>query len=367
MIYFVYFILLFGFIRLMVSFINWITKIRLPAKINADINDFVSILIPARNEENNIGNLLSDIKKFTYQNFEIIVYDDNSTDKTCEIVTTFASTDNRIKLIQGNEPEKGWLGKNYACSQLAALAKGNLLLFLDADVRVSDTLIEKAVTYFNQYKLILLSVFPHQLMPVKETRYAVPLMNWILLSLLPLFLVRFSSWKSFSAANGQFMLFDTAIYRKLQPHSKFRNNPVEDIEIIRFYKKEKLKVATLIGNELIQCTMYKNLNEAIAGFSKNIFRFFGGSIAVTILFAILTTLSPFILLFSGFWLHFLIYISFILGIRLFVSLTSLQNVSDNIRFMYIQQLVFLQIIYNALIQKKNKTLTWKDRNINIKD
>jgi len=367
MIYLALLILIFGFVRLLISFINFVTNVQFPHEINADYQPSVSILIPARNEEKNIVNLLSDLSEFTYKNLEVLIYNDLSTDRTAEFVSLFAQKNQKIKLINGTDPEKGWLGKNFACHKLAAVAKGDLLLFLDADVRVRNGLIEKTTCYFEKYKLNLLSIFPHQLMPVKETRYAVPLMNWILLSLLPLILIRISSWKSFAAANGQFMLFKATTYSKLLPHQKFRNNPVEDIEIIKYFKKQKLKSATLLGDYHIQCTMYHSLDEAINGFSKNIFRFFGGSIFVTILFGLLTTFSPVIVLVSGGWCFSLVYILLIIGIRFFVSGASNQNLFINLLYMPVQQFVFLKIILNALIQKKNKTLIWKDRNIITND
>ena len=367
MIYFVLFILFFGLIRLLVAFINVITKVGLPDNILAEYKPFVSVLIPARNEEKNIGKLLSDLSDFTYNNLEIIIYNDLSTDGTAEIVKSFAQNNPGIKLINGTNPPKGWLGKNYACHKLADAARGELLLFLDADVRVKNGLIEKSISYFDKYKLSLLSVFPQQLMPVKETRFAVPLMNWILLSLLPLILIRISSWKSFSAANGQFMLFDASEYTKLHPHEQFRSNPVEDIEILKYFKKQKLKTATLLGDVHIQCTMYQSLEEAINGFSKNIFRFFGGCVFVTVLFGLLSTFSPIFVLIFGSWWLFIIYLLIIIGIRIFVSMASKQNWLDNLLYMPLQQFVFLKIIFNAIIQKKNKTLIWKERNINTND
>lgn len=367
MIYLVLFILFFGIVRMLVALVNFITKVGISSHIHPDYKPFVSILIPARNEEKNIGKLLSDLSTFNYNNLEIIIYNDLSTDRTEEITNQFIETDERIKIINGANPEKGWLGKNFACNQLANEAKGDLFLFLDADVRVKNLLIEKTTSYFYKYKLKLLSVFPQQLMPVKETRYAIPLMNWILLSLLPLFLVRVSSWKSFSAANGQFMLFDALTYRKYRPHERFKSHPVEDIEILRYFKKLKMKTATLLGNEYIQCTMYHSLDEAISGFSKNIFRFFGGSVLVTILFALITTLSPFIILIFGTWQLFLVYLFIIILIRFLVSKASRQDVWENLLYSPVQQFIFLRIIFNAIKQKKNKTLIWKDRNININD
>lgn len=367
MIYIGWGILFIGTLRLLIAFANWATRLYLPQKSKTGQNPFVSILVPARNEESNIGNLLTDLSTFNYEPLEIIVYNDNSSDNTAVIVQKFVVSNPKLHLINGSDPEKGWLGKNFACHKLAQAAKGERLLFLDADVRIKNGLIENAISYMGKHQLQLLSIFPKQLMPARETQFAVPLMNWILLSLLPLIMVRLSGWKSFSAANGQFMLFDAKSYKELHPHKLFRQNKAEDIAILRFFKKQKLKVATLLGNNDIRCTMYGNLQEAVDGFSKNIFQFFGGSIAITFAFAFFTTFSPvYLLIFNDFWL-FATYLISIVLIRIFISLASKQSVSSNVIHMLPQHVVFLRIIFEAYHQQKNKTIIWKDRNISLQD
>lgn len=367
MIYIGWGILFIGTLRLLIAFANWATKLYLPQESQTGQNPFVSILVPARNEESNIGNLLTDLSTFDYEPLEIIVYNDNSTDNTAEIVRHYALKNPKIKLINGTEPDKNWLGKNFACHSLAGVAQGEKLLFLDADVRVKNGLIEKAVSYMEKRHLKLLSIFPKQLMPTRETQLAVPIMNWILLSLLPLIMVRLSGWKSFSAANGQFMLFDAKSYKELHPHKLFRQNKAEDIAILHFFKKQKIKVATLLGNDDIRCTMYNNLQEAIDGFSKNIFQFFGGSIAITFAFAFFTTFAPvYLLIFNELWI-FATYLISIVLIRIFTSLASKQSVTSNVIHMLPQHVVFLRIIFEAYHQQKNKTIIWKDRNISLQD
>jgi len=101
MIYLGWFFLFFGAIRLLVAFINWATHMHLPKNQELTDHPFVSILIPARNEEKNIGKLLDDLSTFKYRNIEIIVYNDNSTDNTAKIVQEFSSRNKSIKLING--------------------------------------------------------------------------------------------------------------------------------------------------------------------------------------------------------------------------------------------------------------------------
>lgn len=358
-----YIIICFAFVRLLVSLSNCITHLSLPKVSKTGDEILVSILIPARNEEENIGTLLSDIKKISYRNYEVIVYDDLSTDRTAEIVNEYCLKDCRIKLISGRPLEKGWLGKSYACYQLSLIARGEYYLYVDADVRVKGDLIEKSVYYSRKHKLGLLSIFPRQIMDTFGELVSVPIMNRILLGLLPLALVRVSPWTSFSAANGQFMFFDADIYKKTQPHKECKSFKAEDIAICRYYKKQKITVSTLLGDKDIQCRMYKSFKEAVNGFSKNVFAFFGNSVFITLLYALYTTIAPFALFcIFGLW-AFLTYLAVIMVMQVFISLASRQNVFFNIILLPLQQFVFLWIVFSAISKNITKSLEWKGRNI----
>ena len=101
--------------------------------ISNSVKPFVSVLVPARNEERNIARCINSLIMQDYENFEIVVLSDNSTDRTEEILDEFARTDNRIKVIKGRPLPHGWVGKNFACHQLSKAAKGEYLFYADAD------------------------------------------------------------------------------------------------------------------------------------------------------------------------------------------------------------------------------------------
>lgn len=354
----------FGALRLAVSFINWLSRPYLPVyRRSKTENKSVSVLIPARNEEKNIGNLLSDLLEIENEMHEIIIYDDLSTDYTADIVRQFVRKSKKIKLLDGQPKPFGWLGKNHACHCLSLAATGDYFLFIDADVRVGAKTIVKALTYTQEKKLSLLSVFPEQLMPNMGTRLVVPLMNWILLSLLPIITVRLSPFVSMSAANGQFMFFEALTYREREPHSKFRLSAVEDMTIVRAYKGDGLRIATLLGNKDVKCTMYENMEEAVNGFSKNVFEFFGGSRIACCLFAATTTAAPFFIFLINGMKWGLIYLMILLSIRFFVSKASRQSALWNILLIIPQQFILWKIILTASARKKQKDLKWKGRNI----
>lgn len=354
----------FGLIRLVVSFVNWAGKpywrrsrTRYVAKPE------VSVLIPARNEAHRIGALLADLTLESAGIREIIVYDDRSTDSTAAIVERFARKNPKIRLLQGVPLPSGWLGKNHACHLLSQQAVGRYLLFLDADVRIREQAIVRAMRCMQRTKVDLLSVFPHQLMPDPGTRLVVPLMNWILLSLLPLAAVRRMPQEALCAANGQFLLFSTDSYRKLLPHQRFRTAPVEDMAIARHYKRSGHSVAVLLGRYDIECTMYDCLRDAIDGFSKNFFAFFGGSEWICYLFVTATTAAPFIIFGSLGIIPGLLYMAMVISIRVFVSTASRQPIVSNILLTVPQQLILWRIIVTASIRKRKKELLWKGRNI----
>ncbi len=324
-----------------------------------------SILIPARDEELNIGKLLEDIEDLKFKPMEVIVFNDNSSDKSADIVESFASRIPGLRLVDNSLERlpQGWLGKSYACHNLALFASGDYLLFLDADVRIGDGIAESYLPYAIKERLSLLSVFPKQILPNYQSKIVTPVMNWILLSLLPLPLVRYCSWSSFSAANGQFMLFKASVYRDLQPHKEFRMSRAEDIEISRYYKKRKERIATLTGDDSVRCMMYDNLEDAINGFSKNVFHFFGNSVFATLLFAFLTTFTPLLFLFMNGVEWVLLSLGAAVLIRLFVSLASEQSYRDNLKYMLHQQIIFLKITLMAIKNRHHKTQIWKGRNI----
>ena len=362
MIYVAYFILGFVLLQLLVSFANLVFRPKLRKSVT-DFSGLVSILIPARNEEKNIINLLIDIQKQNYNNLEVIVIDDQSTDRTAQLVNEIAHYDKRIKLMQSEHLPEGWLGKNNACHQLAQQAKGEYLLFLDADVKLGESIVGTTLKYVRDNQLNLLSVFPKQLMYNIGEKAVVPIMNYILLTLLPLALVRHSGFSSLSAANGQFMLFDAATYKKLLPHKKMKAEKVEDIKIVRYFKTLKLKTACLTGNDDISCRMYNSYSGSISGFSKNLVMFFGGSYLAAITFWLITTFGFAVVFFELPILYFCILNAIAVIIRIFVSIASKQKILTNLIYLVPQQLNIGVMIVKSMLNNIQGNYEWKGRKI----
>ncbi len=360
MIYLALFVIFFTAIRLWVVLTNFLGRQWLrQSKVTSEPK--VSVLIPARNEEDNIGNLLSQLAEHDYPHFDIWVYDDLSTDRTSAIVQQFMKKDSRVHLLDGKKLPQGWIGKNHGCHNLALHANGEYLLYLDADVIIQKGLIKNAVANMQKNRIDLFSIFPTQKMNSLAEWLTVPVMNWILVSLLPLALVRLSGMAAFAAANGQFMMFRADVYHRELFHKTLKNQNVEDIAISRLMKKKGLKVQTLLGNQQIQCHMYNSWDDAVKGFSRNVFYFFGGSKIAGLLFGIITTFG-FIPVFVYLPLpYFFLYGIMVVFIRIFVSVSSRQNVLFNLLLAPLQQFSFLFILVNSAIMQYRKATTWKGR------
>ena len=360
------FILVFLVLRTLVSLVNLFSGLHLPEKKPATCPK-VSILIPARNEEEVIGNILNCLKKLDYPDFEVIVCDDHSSDNTGEIVNRFSGEDARFHCFLGEKLPEDWLGKNFACHQLAQKASGKYLIFLDADVEISPDSLGKAVSYFQEKRLSLLSVFPQQKMNSLDELISVPVMNWILQSLLPMILVRTTKFPSLSAANGQFMMFDAENYGKNQWHSKVRNQNVEDIRLARMIKSESLNMAVLLGNHDIYCRMYRNWTEAIVGFSRNMHEYFGGNRTIMLVFWILILFGPMIVwMVLGLETFGLMLV--LIGVnRILVAAASRQNIFWSVLLHPAQMLSFSAIVFYNIFRRIKKDTEWKGRKISFQD
>ncbi len=323
----------------------------------------LSVLIPARDEEANIGLLLGDLTTLSDRVMEIIVCDDQSADNTASIVERYAASDSRIRLIRGGELPDGWFGKNYACHCLAQEAAGDYLLFLDADVRVREGLLDRSLQYVQRHRCDLMSIFPTQEMQTLGEKVTVPNMQLILLTLLPLPLVRLAGFSSLSAANGQFMLFRHETYKELEPHRLFRMSRAEDIEIARHLKRQCRRVSCLTGISEVRCRMYHSLPEAVEGFSKNITYFFGSSSPAAILYWLVTTLGFIPFLIAGRWEGLWLWLAATLLTRIVVSLAAGMRVGDNLPLFLPQQAMLGVFILRSLINRRKNRFTWKGRKI----
>lgn len=357
-------VLIFLALRTFISLVNLMSRIHLPDKKPVSFPK-VSVLIPARNEEAVLGLLLESLEKQDYPDFEVVVCDDHSSDNTEEILNWIVGEDERFHWFLGEKLQEGWLGKNFACHQLAQKAKGKYLVFLNANVELSPDAITKAVALFQEKELSLLSVFPQQKMESFAGRVILPVGNWLLQSLLPMILIPKSRFPSLSAANGQFMMFDAENYRNHQWHSQVSDQHAGAIRLTRMIKSEGLKIAVILGDNDIFCRMHRKLDEVLMGFSRNIHEYFGGQQVVMLGFWFIVCFGPFIVFFASGWKFFGLFVLLVFANRLFVAGACRQNVVLSVLLHPLQMISFTVVVFYAIFRRIKKESTWKVRKISF--
>ncbi|MFD0766077.1 glycosyltransferase [Mucilaginibacter lutimaris] len=350
-------------LRFTVTLFNFISNPKLP-HIATRYSDLVSILIPARNEQDNILSLLESINDQNYNTYEVIILDDDSTDDTYNICQNFAETHPKFSVIKGQPLPPGWIGKNYACHQLAQQAKGRYLLFLDADEKINRDLINSAVHRMHLRGLGLLSLFTNQEMVTLGELSVVPLMHFVLINLLPLRLIYLVKKRaSVAAASGQFMMFDAPAYHQNQWHKLVKNKVVEDVEIMKTIKAYGFNGEGLLANGMITCRMYKGYTEALDGFSKNFMAAFNYSIPIFLIYLLMLIGGPLFILGTGSLPLISLMVGLILLSRIMISFLSGQNALINLFLHPVQMLSLLLIGITSIQKHLTKTTVWKGRKI----
>ncbi len=245
--------------------------------VNSNAEPFVSVLVPARNEELNIRNCVESILGQDYPRMELIVLDDCSEDGTGAILNEIAMSYRGafdFKVIEGEKLPPVWLGKPRACHRLSERAAGELLLFVDADTVLEKDAVKTAVQTMVYGDYDLLSLMPCQKTVTFAEKLVVPVVLWSIMFFLPLFLSYRLKKMLPAAAIGQFMLFRANVYRRLGGHKAVMDEVVDDLALARLYKGSNRRWGIFNGVGLLSCRMYRNTAEVIEGFSKNLFGVF---------------------------------------------------------------------------------------------
>lgn len=361
----VYFTLSFLILRTCVALYNLFSAPYLKAAEKTVDGPLVSVLIPARNEAENIINLIQSLKAQLYSNIEVIIVDDHSTDDTFTLAKKYINDDTRFQIIKGEKLPQGWLGKNHACYQLSQKATGKYFLFIDADVTLAPNAIQSALAEVQTKNLALLSLFPDQQMQSFAEKIVVPVMHYLLLSLLPLRLIYKSKNPAFAAANGQFMFFDAKFYKENQFHKHFYNIVIEDIAIIKYMKQKEMAVETLLGNSLVNCRMYNNYAQAKEGFSKNLFAGFNNNIVLMSFYFFFIFISYFIISFYLSIPLILLFLVLIVVMRISIAILAKQNIFEQLLLHPVQMCMLIYLAFLSYFRKKQKQITWKGRVLDI--
>jgi chlorobactene glucosyltransferase len=289
----IYHLILFQVVVLLIIFSNiWITR-RVRYHNPPNTYPMVSILIPARNEERHIESCVQSLLAQDYPSFEVLVLDDQSTDNTRAILERVAASHPALRIIDGETPPGNQVGKNWACNQLSLQAQGELFFFTDADTLSRSDTLKKTVTALIGSQADLLTGFPRQKVHTWGEKLLVPFFSWAFLSFIPLVFAYNLRLPFFSIAVGQMMLFRREAYLEIGGHENVSSSVVDDISLARRIKEKSLRWRVSYIADLISCRMYHSAQEAIDGFTKNLFAVFD--------YRLLPFLFVFIWLFIMFW------------------------------------------------------------------
>jgi len=229
---------------------------------------FVSVLIPARDEAARIGACLDGLSRQSYRDFEAIVVDDQSTDRTAEVARSYADRLPALEVVPGAPLPSGWAGKCWACWQAAGRARGEWLLFLDADVMPAPDLLAALVDRAERGGVDLVTLMPLQHLGSLAERVVLPAFMAVLYGLYPLHEV--SDPRAPAAfANGQCLLIRREAYLALDGHRAVRASILEDTELGQRAKAAGYRLLAAAAPDLIAVRMYTGWASLSEGLGKN--------------------------------------------------------------------------------------------------
>jgi hypothetical protein len=242
---------------------------RLHAPPPASSQRLVSVLIPARNEAPNIGAAIESVLASDHARFELLVLDDESEDRTADIVADHAVRDSRVRLIPSPGFEPSLWGKPQACAALAERARGEILLFMDADVRLEPDAIARIAAALDESPAAMLSGVPAQVTVGFAEKLIVPLIHFVLLGFLPLSSMRRSTSPDFGVACGQLIAVERDAYEAAGGHRSIADRIHDGMALARELRRRGRMTDIADFTPLARCRLYHSWREVIAGFAKN--------------------------------------------------------------------------------------------------
>ena len=231
----------------------------------------VSVIVPARNEQDNLPVLLGSLLETGYEPVEILVVDDRSTDGTAAIVRQSALRDPRVRLIEGAELPAGWFGKPWACVQGYRAARGDLLLFTDADTRHAPELLGRAVGALEAGRKDLVTVIGRLVCGSFWERVIMPIIGALLAIRFHPESVNGARRASEAIANGQFILVTRESYEAVGTHAAVKHEVAEDLALAQLYFRAGRRQLFTFGLEFLGTRMYTSLAGLVEGWSKNVY------------------------------------------------------------------------------------------------
>jgi cellulose synthase/poly-beta-1,6-N-acetylglucosamine synthase-like glycosyltransferase len=345
-------------ILLTIAAVNFV-QIRRP-KATSELADSVGVVVPMRNEAENIEGIVSTLSA-QEGDFHFYLLDDNSEDLTFDLLQRFTAGDSRFTVIKGAPLADGWIGKTWALQQLFEASNEEILVSLDADVRLTNDAIKKAVTLLHGARLDFISPYPRQVAQTFAERLIQPLLQWSWLTTVPLRYAEGSGSTSMAVANGQFFVVRRSALASIGGYQWVKHAVIDDVFLARELIKSGSSGTVVNGSDIAQTRMYASWKEIKAGYGKSLNKAFGslfGAIFV-MLFLIATSIAPLIVGLMGNpygWLG----LAAIIGTRVLSAIKSRGSILDSVLHpISIAALIYL-IVYSYLARG---TVTWKGRTV----
>ncbi|HEX9371854.1 MAG TPA: glycosyltransferase [Roseiflexaceae bacterium] len=232
------------------------------------VGPLVSVLIPARNEAARIRACMDGLARQTYRGFEVIVVDDHSSDGTADVVRSYAAGLPALEIVPGAALPAGWAGKCWACWQAAGRARGEWLLFLDADVLPAPDLLAALIARAVGRRLDLLTLMPLLRLGSAAELLVMPAFFALLYDLYPL--AEVSDPRSpIAFANGPCLLISRQVYAAVDGHRAVRASILEDTELGQRLKAAGYRLEAAAAPDLIAARMYDGWSSLSEGLGKN--------------------------------------------------------------------------------------------------
>jgi hypothetical protein len=329
--------------------------LRTPTATSAPVP--VSVLLPLRDEAARVEPCLRGLFSQQGVDLEVVVLDDGSTDGTADVVRRVAAGDPRVRVLSGRGLPAGWLGKPYACQQLAdaAAVTSDVLVFLDADVVLAPHAVAATVALLEETGLDLLSPYPRQESP-GVTALLQPLLQWSWLTFLPLRVAERSPRPSLSAANGQLLAVRRSAYDRAGGHAAVRGEVVEDVELLRALKRTGGRGGVCDGTALATTRMYGSWDELRDGYTKSLWTLPAPTLA---LLAVLYVVPPVAAL-RGSRAGLLGYAAGVAGRAVSARRTGGRALPDSLAHP-LSVAAFCLLAVRSRLHRRRGTLSWKGR------
>ncbi len=238
-----------------------------PAPRAGEAANGTAVLIPARDEEAKIEQAVR--AALASGANEVLVLDDNSSDRTAEIVRQIAQTEPRLRLLRGQPLPLGWGGKNFGCAQLAAATSASILIFVDADVQLAAGSASRLVAFLRKSGAQLASGVPRQIAVTFSERLLIPLIHFLLLGFLPLWRMRRTRHPAYGAGCGQLFVAEAAAYRACGGHRAIRARIHDGLALPKKFREHGFATDMFDATDLATCRMYQRDAEVWRGLAKN--------------------------------------------------------------------------------------------------